>query len=152
MFKKKTNKTAKVIVFHGARAFHVKHITHIKKHLIAQLSQEGFVVAEIHFWFMDNTAIRKINREHLRHDYTTDVITFEHQSRPIIADVCIGGETIIANARIYRARRFDEFLRVFCHAMLHIVGYKDKTPQERKIMQEKEEQWMKAFHVKHKVK
>ena len=42
----------------------------------------------------------------------------------------------------------NESLRLMVHALLHCVGYNDKTDQDKKLMREKESFYIDLFHVK----
>ena len=43
---------------------------------------------------------------------------------------------------------FDvELLRVMSHGVLHYCGYKDKSPEDERLMRSKEEEKMAMFHV-----
>ena len=44
------------------------------------------------------------------------------------------------------SRLFDkELARVMVHGILHILGYKDKTPKERELMTRKEDFYLDKF-------
>ena len=79
----------------------------------------------------------RINQEFLRHDYLTDIITFDYSE----GNSGIDGELYISHERVRenggkKYRR--ELQRVIIHGCLHLCGLKDSTNNERKTMREKE--------------
>ena len=94
--------------------------------------------------FVTNAAIRKINRRFLGHDWATDVVSF-----PLGTDLL--GELVISAeyARAEAAKRGipveEELVRYVVHGLLHLRGYDDHRPADRKRMwarQEREVAWV----------
>lgn len=93
----------------------------------------------INFIFCDDEYILSINQRYLNHDYYTDVITFDYsQERILSGDVFISLDTVLSNSEEYKVTYMDEFHRVICHSILHLIGFKDKTESDSKIMRENE--------------
>lgn len=87
--------------------------------------------------------IRKINKDHLNHDYETDTISFRYNTGKMIdGEFYISVDTIIKNARRYNVSFENELLRVTIHSVLHLVGYDDYTTGQRKQMTEKENRYL----------
>lgn len=90
--------------------------------------------------FVTKEIIHEINKEHLKHDYPTDIITFEYEN----SDEGIDGELIICseiakeNAERYEVSVDSELLRLVIHGILHLTGY-DDTEDEKKIIMKSEE-------------
>ena len=120
------------------------------------LQVEGVTTAVISVTIVDNTTIHRLNREHLQHDYPTDVISFQldwsaaDRSTPGAGaterslGASVEGE-IVASAEYaaemaarcgWDAQR--ELTLYVIHGMLHICGYDDLTPAEKGIMRARE--------------
>ncbi len=147
----------------------IKQLTHAIEHAL-QVEQVASAVISVSI--VDNAAIHKINREHLQHDYPTDVISFQldfaiqgddddlvededdnstvdHQSVEPRSELraqgaMIEGE-IIASAQMAvemassgQWSAANELTLYVVHGLLHICGYDDLTPDEKRIMRGRE--------------
>jgi rRNA maturation RNase YbeY len=109
---------------------------------------EGFEIGDINFIFCDDAYLLKINQEYLGHDYYTDIITFDYVvGKMLSGDVFISIDRVTENARTYRVSFEEELKRVMAHGLLHLMGYKDKSDQEKQLMRKKEDEKLKMFHV-----
>jgi rRNA maturation RNase YbeY len=112
----------------------------VRKWLQSLAEAEGKRVGEVAFIFCSDDELLPINRQYLRHDYYTDVITFDYTEGPVLSgDVFISVDTVRANAEAFRQTFDDELHRVMAHGLLHLCGYADATPQEQKQMRTKED-------------
>lgn len=103
------------------------------------LALENSNSGAINFIFCNDSYLLKINNEFLKHDFYTDIITFDYSENKIISgDLFLSLDRIKENAILYKISLIDEILRVMVHGILHMVGYNDKTRNERKMMKEKE--------------
>jgi rRNA maturation RNase YbeY len=74
----------------------------------------------------------EVNKDHLGHDYYTDIITFDYCERNIVSgDLFISIDRIVENAGSYSVSVDDELCRVVAHGTLHLCGYGDKTEAEK---------------------
>ncbi|MCS6989140.1 MAG: rRNA maturation RNase YbeY [Chloroherpetonaceae bacterium] len=90
--------------------------------------------------------IKKINRAFLRHDYATDTISFPlSDGKRIEGEFYVSLDTVARNARRYEASQTEELLRVTIHSVLHLVGYDDQTPAQKKRMTAKENAYLKKI-------
>lgn len=97
------------------------------------------VLGNISFIFCDDEYILSVNRQYLKHDYYTDVITFDYcQGDTLSGDVFISLDTVKSNSKQYDATYENEFHRVLCHSVLHLIGFKDKTDPDSVLMRENE--------------
>lgn len=81
-----------------------------------------------------------MNVEYLNHDTLTDIITFDQKEGNVInGDIFISVDRVSDNAKQLKVEFESELLRVLSHGILHIIGYKDKTPAEAALMREQEE-------------
>jgi rRNA maturation RNase YbeY len=105
--------------------------------------EEKRKLGEICFIFVSEKEIVRVNREFLKHDYATDVITFSNNMKVSIGgDIFICPEVIFLNAVSYRSDNYTELFRVMIHGILHLIGSNDRTTEERNIMREKEDYYL----------
>ena len=99
----------------------------------------GKRVGEVAYVFCDDEEILKVNRQYLKHDYYTDIITFDYCEGDLLSgDLFISLDTVRSNAELFGKTYEDELHRVIIHGILHLVGINDKGPGEREIMEAEE--------------
>ncbi len=82
-----------------------------------------------------------INKEHLNHDYYTDIITFDYsRGDRISGELFISLDRVKDNAQVLGVTYNSELRRVVAHGILHLTGLKDKTEEEIKVMRHKEDE------------
>ncbi len=80
--------------------------------------------------YVDETKIIAINKEHLDRDYVTDIISFRYDDSDTNGE--IEGTLFCCAPRIEeQAHEFEEseereFLRIYIHGLLHLIGYEDQ--------------------------
>jgi len=103
------------------------------------LQGEACQAEDISAVYCGDTLIRKINVQHLAHDYATDTISFRlNGGNCIEGEFYISCDTVERNARHYNASFENELLRVTIHSVLHLIGYEDQSSDQRAKMTEKE--------------
>jgi rRNA maturation RNase YbeY len=126
-------------------------IDSITETLPVLVSLESFELGDITLIFCTDEELLAINKEHLAHDYYTDIITFNYNNDSILSgDLFISVDRITDNAQQLGVSMEEELHRVCYHGVLHLVGYNDKTDDEIAVMRAKENFYLnKLFHVKH---
>ncbi len=98
-------------------------------------------IGGLHYTFCSDARLLEINKQFLSHDCYTDVITFDYsEGKEIHAEAFISVDRVRENAKSIGIKTREEMHRVIVHALLHILGFKDKTPADIKKMREKENQ------------
>jgi probable rRNA maturation factor len=94
--------------------------------------------------FMSDDDLLVINKKHLDHDFYTDIITFpiEEDDDNLEAEIYISIDRVKDNAMEFETSFSNELLRVYLHGILHLVGYGDKTAEDKKVMRSKEQYYM----------
>ncbi|MEY3173140.1 MAG: Endoribonuclease YbeY [Planctomycetota bacterium] len=117
----------------------------IRRAVAVTLREEHVRAAVISITLVDNAAIHRINREHLQHDYPTDVISFQLEFLPDEDGTIVEGE-IIASAEMAVQMAPDcgwpaasELLLYIVHGLLHLCGYDDLTPPDKAVMRSREQ-------------
>ena len=104
---------------------------------------EGKKPGEINYIFCNDEYLLQVNREYLKHDYYTDVITFDYvKGKTISGDIFVSLPRIFDNAQTLSKDFESEFFRVLAHGVLHLCGYKDKTDEEIAEMRSKEDYYL----------
>jgi rRNA maturation RNase YbeY len=90
---------------------------------------------------VDDKKIMQINRKYLKHNYSTDIITFAYEidKKSIDGEIFISLDTVKKNSLIYNTLYTQELKRVIIHGCLHLTGYNDRTKKEKKLIREKED-------------
>ncbi len=115
---------------------------------ICQHEKATFELVEVAF--VDENEIVRINKEFLKRDYITDIISFRYNDTE--DNSAIEGTLYCCLPRIIeQAKEFGdpserECLRVFIHGLLHLIGYDDKTEPEKKEMTRLEDLYLSMFY------
>ena len=100
----------------------------------------GKKVGEVGYLFCDDEKILEVNREFLKHDYYTDIITFDYcEGDTLNGDIVISLDTVRSNAQQLGKDYSEELHRVIIHGILHLCGQNDKAPGEREVMEAAED-------------
>jgi len=117
----------------------------ISKIINSEIKKEG----EINYIFCNDDYLLEINKQYLKHDTLTDIISFDYSvGNELHGDIFISIERVRENSLDFNVDFQDELKRVMAHGVLHYCGYKDKNIDDKKLMRLKEEEKMKMFHVK----
>lgn len=112
----------------------------IKTWLESIIIHENKKLGEISYIFCDDEYLLKVNQDYLKHDYYTDIITFDYvKGKTISGDIFVSLPRIKDNASTLSKNYDEEFHRVLTHGILHLCGYKDKQEEEIKMMRSKED-------------
>lgn len=108
-------------------------------------------LGNINIIFCSDNYILDVNIKYLGHDYFTDIITFDYCEKNVLSgDLFISIDSVRENAAFYNTEFSDELNRVIVHGILHLIGYDDHTPEEQKIMREKENYYLELRnHIEH---
>ena len=113
-------------------------------------AKEGYTVKELEYNFVDQDTMLSLNQKYLNHNTDTDIITFDYsETKEIKAEAYISCDALKKNAKKHAQTVDNECLRLLSHALLHCLGYKDKSAEQKEQMRSKEETCINLFHVKH---
>ncbi|MCK5820811.1 MAG: rRNA maturation RNase YbeY [Bacteroidales bacterium] len=103
-------------------------------------------LGDIEVVFCSDNELLIMNKNFLDHDFFTDVITFDYsEGNYISGDIYLSIDRLKENAQQFRISLQDEIRRVVGHGVLHLIGFKDKTVPEKKIMTEEENKFLEFF-------
>jgi rRNA maturation RNase YbeY len=108
--------------------------------------QEGKKILELTYVFCSDEYLLQINQEYLNHDTLTDIVTFDNSEDPkkIEGDIFISIERVRENGNKLGTSE-TELERVMVHGLLHLLGYKDKKKEDKALMTEKEDFYIKQY-------
>ena len=102
--------------------------------------REGKKVGSINFIFCTDAFLLGINKQYLKHDYFTDIITFDFSEGKFInGEIYISIERVRENSATLGVMFPVELWRVIIHGVLHLLGYSDKTATQKTQMRKKED-------------
>ena len=137
-----------MIDFHFKSDLVLENITEYSDWIDRILVSEGYQLGQIDYIFCTDDELLKLNLEYLNHDTLTDIITFDYtMDKTISGDIFISSDRVAENALAFEVDFQNELLRVMSHGVLHLMGYGDKTGEEKVQMREKEDEKIKMFHV-----
>jgi rRNA maturation RNase YbeY len=97
---------------------------------------------DLMFYFVGAARMAEINETHLGHPGATDVITFDYNDPEVPGRICgeifICVEVAMEQARKFRTSWQSEVVRYMAHSILHLCGYDDLKPAERRRMKQVE--------------
>ena len=141
----------KLQIFYDNTLYKFRGWRKVKGLVDAIIRSEEKIPGEISFIITSDDYLRTVNKEFLKHDYFTDVISFNYSFGDNVAgEIYISEDTVRRNAVEYNVDFDNEMLRVMIHGVLHLAGYNDGTNKEKQEMRRLEDKWMKFFFPKEK--
>jgi len=124
-------------------SFFLKNKLKIRGWIKSIVMGEGKKMGEIAYIFCTDEYLLSLNRQYLRHQTLTDIITFDYSEKSRVAgDIFISIDRVKENSIKYSRSYNEELARVMAHGVLHLLGYKDKTETDKAAMRVKEEQYL----------
>lgn len=98
---------------------------------------------------VDDPAIHTLNREHLEHDWPTDVISFvfENDGDKVDGEIIVSIDTATRVSKDAGWSPADELLLYVIHGLLHLAGLDDIEPEDRAAMRAAERDCLMALCV-----
>ncbi|MCX8095235.1 MAG: rRNA maturation RNase YbeY [Caldisericia bacterium] len=107
------------------------------------LKNEGFNKYEISIAYLNKDDLRDLNKKFRKLDRTTNVLSFIYETTPVLV-----GEIVISNYSVEIKK--ENFLKLYIHGLLHILGFDHIKKKDREIMRKKEENYFKYYNEKQK--
>lgn len=123
------------------------HRNKLKEFIRKIFKKEKKKLLSLNYIFCTDKRVLEINQQYLKHNFYTDIISFELSPKqmPAEGEIYISIDRVKDNARIEGQTISKELLRVIFHGALHLCGYGDKTSAEKKIMRAKEDYYIKSY-------
>ncbi len=111
------------------------------------LAGEGIARGQVSLAVVDDPTIHAINRQHLNHDYPTDVISFvfDRDGDCLDGEVIVSADTARGAAAELGWPAENELLLYVVHGTLHLAGYDDQSDSDRQEMRVRESHYLARF-------
>lgn len=98
--------------------------------------------------FITSSDLWQINKEYLKHDYQTDVITFNYSRNrnEIDGEILISYEDARLNAKKFKVPYRKEIFRLIAHGFLHLLNFDDTDAKRKKIMKKEENKLINKYY------
>ena len=127
------------IYLHSECDFEAESVSNLEPWIKTVITKENKTLGELNYIFCTDEYLLEKNQTFLNHNTSTDIITFDYsEENQISGDIFISIERVKENARKFAVEFETELKRVMIHGVLHLIGYKDKSEDEQKLMREKE--------------
>ena len=124
-------------------------------HILSICTEEEKGILELSIIFTSSSVVHLLNKEHLGHDYDTDVIAFPYHSEnspsSIDGEIYINLDIALERCEEFNSTYVEESARYAIHGLLHLIGYNDKTPEQQKVMRDKEVYYLDRLFNRNKV-
>ncbi|MBL7710927.1 MAG: rRNA maturation RNase YbeY [Chitinophagaceae bacterium] len=114
---------------------------------LVQQHLEGIKKVSLDYIFCSDEHLLGINRQFLDHDTFTDIITFDlsEKESEVVGEIYISVDRIRDNAAKFKAAYEQELHRVIFHGALHLCGFTDKKPADKKEMTAQEDAALQGY-------
>jgi len=105
--------------------------------------------SEIHLVFVPESKMRRLNRRYRGIDRTTDVLSFNLDPAKdpdgVFGEVYISPTVAARQALRHAVPVTCEISRLFCHGLLHLLGYDHAGEAEGSVMKTREDHYLKRL-------
>lgn len=124
-------------------SFHIPLSPRLREWFQKTIEEEQHTLGKINFILLNDKELHQINLQYLAHDTFTDIITFDYNKGTIVfGEIYISLDRVKDNARMNDISFEEEFHRILIHGLLHLLSYKDKNPEDKKVMTQKEDYYL----------
>ncbi len=85
--------------------------------------------------FVGSAESRTLNRQFRNKDYATNVLTFNYQSEPVMADIVICTPVLRREAKDQSKTLIDHLTHLLIHGVFHALGMDHETERQAKQME-----------------
>jgi probable rRNA maturation factor len=113
----------------------------------ACISSYSKKTGNINIIFCSDEFLKEINIQYLKHEYYTDIITFNYNEGLVLSgDIYISTDRVYDNSLHFKVSFFNELIRVIIHGVLHLIGFDDHSKEEREEIHRLEELWISKYN------
>ena len=129
--------------------FELSNKEQVSNWVLRVINSKGYKLGNLVYAFFNDEDLKDLNIRFLKHDYYTDVISFDETADQVVSgNIAISVDRVKENAAQIGVDFEEELHRVMIHGVLHFIGFNDKTSSEKKEIREQEALALSMFHVK----
>jgi len=117
----------------------------VKKVIQFLLEKSGLYCEEITLHFVGKKRIAKLHAQFFQDPSVTDCITFPLSEPHFMGEIFICPHVAKDYAEKHQTNFLEEIALYVVHGFLHLLGFNDQTPEEKKQMRKEEKKWMQAL-------
>lgn len=126
--------------------FRLEKRTELKSFIELLFKKEKKRLSSLNYIFCTDKRLLEINRQYLKHDDYTDIITFDLSDSAFTqGEIYISIDRVRENAKVLGLSFKSELHRVVFHGALHLCGYGDKTKSQLEEMRKKEDSYLSSY-------
>ncbi|HEX7906351.1 MAG TPA: rRNA maturation RNase YbeY [Chitinophagaceae bacterium] len=127
----------------------LRHRTELKQFIESIFRKERKALKHLNYVFCTDNQLLQINRDYLKHNYFTDIISFDLSETSLVmeGEIYISIDRVRDNASDHLVSFNSELHRVIFHGALHLCGYKDKLKEDKIKMRAMENKYL-AMYLK----
>ncbi|HIM83004.1 MAG TPA: rRNA maturation RNase YbeY, partial [Candidatus Marinimicrobia bacterium] len=120
----------------------------VEKLIQTILEDSNISNAEINLVFGTDEMLRELKLEYFDEDVFTDVIAFRlDDGKQLEGEIYISPQMAAENAKTYGVSFSNELDRLLIHGTLHLLGWKDDTAEQKKVMSREENRFLTEINV-----
>ena len=129
--------------------FELSNKEQVSDWVLRVINSKGYKLGNLVYAFFNDEDLKDLNIRFLKHDYYTDVISFDETADQVVSgNIAISVDRVKENSTQIGVDFEEEMHRVMIHGVLHFIGFNDKTSSEKKEIREQEAIALSMFHVK----
>lgn len=135
---------SKVYFFFDNVRISLRNRTKLKRSIELIFKKEKKSLLNLNYIFCSDKKLLDINRQYLKHDFYTDIITFDlsEENNKIVGEIYISIDRVLENSKSLKVPFPKELSRVIFHGALHLCGYKDKTNKQKLLIRKIEDYYI----------
>ena len=135
----------------------IKELDTVEKVLYSAIEKEKLENVSFNLIIVDNEYIHELNKTYRNIDRETDVITFALEDEDtiilpgeerILGDIYISIDKAKSQAEEYGHSLLRELSFLAVHGFYHLLGYDHQTPEEEKVMFQKQEEVLESYGIR----
>jgi probable rRNA maturation factor len=135
---------SKVYFFFDNVRISLRDRTKLKQSIELLFKKEKKFLVSLNYIFCSDKRMLYINWKYLKHDFYTDIITFDlsEEKNKIVGEIYISVDRVLENSTAFKKPFSKELSRVIFHGALHLCGYKDKTNKQKRQIRKREDYYI----------
>jgi probable rRNA maturation factor len=130
-----------------AKRINLRLLKQITEALLVELKIES---AELGISLVGAKEMAEVNWNFLRHEGSTDVITFDHAEKwkQVYGELFVCADDAIRQAKKFKTSWQSEIVRYIVHGVLHLLGHDDVNVKAKRKMKSEEDRLLRELSVR----